>query len=278
MTPGQKIDLNENHLNGGRSLAYSKDQLARFAFEAAKRWSGQQPSPLKSEADQYEALSEGDRDFFGAIAEQIARWTLIGDAARFALIEEQRPLEKMFEELVRAVEFARRRLMTAAVDDQMRIIQGGGREWERRIWSSFAEFDAVMHGQLTASESTPVYHSEGSEDWKPRYTGTRLKYEMAEARRRGQMDVIETLEQKALDQRQYFDAKQLSLPGIEDLTDNDGQLKLPEDITPLLEERTAHGRFCEADWWLHTIQALKVDLFTKGHRPFEDETKKDGGE
>lgn len=72
--------------------------------------------------------------------------------------------------------------------------------------------------------------------------------------------VLARLEAKAADQRAYFDRKQLALPGIEDHLDEDGFLTLPDDIQPLLDERVAHGRFCEADWWLSTIQGMKEDL------------------
>jgi hypothetical protein len=69
--------------------------------------------------------------------------------------------------------------------------------------------------------------------------------------------LLDQLEAKAADQKAYFDRKQMGLPSIEDYFDEDGYLTLPDDIGPLLQERVAHGRFCEADWWLHTIQALK---------------------
>lgn len=72
--------------------------------------------------------------------------------------------------------------------------------------------------------------------------------------------ILGQLEAKAADQRAYFDRKQMGLPGLEDYLDEDGYLTLPDDIGPLLDERVAHGRFCEADWWLATIQGLKEDL------------------
>lgn len=71
--------------------------------------------------------------------------------------------------------------------------------------------------------------------------------------------LLDQLEAKAADQRAYFDRKQMDLPSIEDHLDEDGYLTLPDDIGPLLDERVAHGRFCEADWWLHTIQGRKED-------------------
>lgn len=72
--------------------------------------------------------------------------------------------------------------------------------------------------------------------------------------------ILDQLEAKAADQKAYFDRKQMDLPSIEDYFDEDGYLTLPDEIGPLLAERVAHGRFCEADWWLATIQGLKEDL------------------
>lgn len=80
------------------------------------------------------------------------------------------------------------------------------------------------------------------------------------AARRSDSRLLEQLESRAADQRAYFDRKQMELPGLEDYMDEDGYLTLPDDIGPLLDERVAHGRFCEADWWLATIQGLREDL------------------
>lgn len=80
------------------------------------------------------------------------------------------------------------------------------------------------------------------------------------AARRSDSRLLEQLEAKAADQRAYFDSKQMGLPGLEDYMDEDGYLALPDDIGPLLDERVAHGRFCEADWWLATIQGIKENL------------------
>jgi hypothetical protein len=69
--------------------------------------------------------------------------------------------------------------------------------------------------------------------------------------------ILNLLEAKAARQRAYFDRKQRELPGIEDYTDEDGYLTLPNDIGSLLHGREMHGRFCEAAWWLQTILDLK---------------------
>ncbi|MER8506660.1 hypothetical protein NKH91_17520 [Mesorhizobium sp. M0894] len=68
-------------------------------------------------------------------------------------------------------------------------------------------------------------------------------------------EVLKALKAKAETQRAYFNEKQHQFPSVEDFTDADGNLTLPDDISPLLQHAEANGRYSEADWWLYTISA-----------------------
>nr|WP_250808368.1 hypothetical protein [Neorhizobium tomejilense] len=70
------------------------------------------------------------------------------------------------------------------------------------------------------------------------------------------LGALETLQRKADGQVEYWCKKQLGMPALEDFMDEDGVYHFPADIWPLLEERQAHGRYCEADWWQGTIREL----------------------
>ncbi|PRD42357.1 hypothetical protein C5748_16315 [Phyllobacterium phragmitis] len=61
-------------------------------------------------------------------------------------------------------------------------------------------------------------------------------------------------------QKAYWNAKQRGLPSIEDYTDDEGEVSLPSDIGPLLEQASANGRYSAADWWLSTITAVFAKL------------------
>jgi hypothetical protein len=78
----------ENPLNGNRSLPWLRDDLGRMVREAWVRWAETQPNPKASWLVPYHELSETDKEADRQIGEAVARWTLIGDATRFALIEE----------------------------------------------------------------------------------------------------------------------------------------------------------------------------------------------
>ncbi|TLX17090.1 hypothetical protein [Rhizobium sp. MHM7A] len=261
------IDPAENQLNGGRSLPFDRDVLGRMVREAWVRWAETQPNPKPSWLVPYEALDEADKEADRQIGENVARWTLAGDAARFSMLAERMPEAKFIRNLVRSVEWAKRRLMRYALAEQRGEVQGGGREWERRCWAAFSDFDAVMQGREMANESSQALPESDETDPRPRYTTKRLQDEIARARLQGKLEAIEELERKAVSQRAYFDQKQMTLPGLEDYTDEEGYLTLPDDIGPLLTGRETNGRFSEADWWLSTIQALKIETFAYNHQP-----------
>lgn len=67
---------------------------------------------------------------------------------------------------------------------------------------------------------------------------------------------FEVLKFKAQGQVKYWREKQEDYPSLEDLTDGDGVLTVPEDIGPLLSGREANGRYSEADWWNSTIREV----------------------
>lgn len=71
--------------DGGRPLPFDRDQLGRFVREAWVRWAQTQPNPKPSWLVSYDELDEPDKEADRQIGEAIARWTLIGDAARAAL-------------------------------------------------------------------------------------------------------------------------------------------------------------------------------------------------
>ena len=263
----QVVDPSHNQLNGNRTLPFDRDVLGRMVREAWVRWAEAQPEPKPSWLVPYAELEEVDKEADRQIGESIARWTLAGDAARFSMIAEHMPEAKFLRNLIRSVEWAKRRLMRYALAEQRGEVQGGGREWERRCWAAFSDFDAVMQGREMANEGSATIPINEEPDHRPRYTTKRLQDEIARARLQGKLEAIEELERKAVDQRAYFDQKQMTLPGLEDYMDEDGFIKLPEDISQLLLERETHGRFNEADWWLNTIQSLKIETFAHNHQP-----------
>ncbi|RUV98271.1 MAG: hypothetical protein EOR53_17950 [Mesorhizobium sp.] len=67
-------------------------------------------------------------------------------------------------------------------------------------------------------------------------------------------EALRALEAKAISQKSYFNEKQHELPSLEDFTDIEGNLSLPDDVSPLLLQAEANGRYSEADWWLSTIR------------------------
>jgi hypothetical protein len=66
---------------------------------------------------------------------------------------------------------------------------------------------------------------------------------------------LEELQKKADGQASYWHAKMAGMPALEDLTYEEGVFRFPPDPAPVLEERVAHGRYCEADWWQQTIRS-----------------------
>lgn len=71
--------------DGGRPLPTDRDTLGRLVREAWVRWAQTQPNPKASWLAPYDDLDETDKEADRQIGEAIARWTLIHDAARFAL-------------------------------------------------------------------------------------------------------------------------------------------------------------------------------------------------
>ncbi len=74
-----------DQLDGNRSLPFDRDQLGRFVREAWVRWAETRPNPKPSWLVPYDDLSEPDKEADRQIGETVARWTLVGDAARAAL-------------------------------------------------------------------------------------------------------------------------------------------------------------------------------------------------
>ena len=74
------------------------------------------------------------------------------------------------------------------------------------------------------------------------------------------MKALEALGAKAVGQVEYWQRKQMEYPGLEDYFDEDGVLQLPDEISPLLAQKSANGRYSEADWWLKTIQIAASDV------------------
>jgi hypothetical protein len=70
----------------------------------------------------------------------------------------------------------------------------------------------------------------------------------------GWNEALRELEAVAEKQKAYFKAKQNEFPCIEDYTGFRGEVSLPDNITPLLKQAEANGRYSEADWWLSTIR------------------------
>lgn len=73
------------------------------------------------------------------------------------------------------------------------------------------------------------------------------------------VELLDRLEEIAKGQKAYHDQKQQEFPSPEDYLNEDGELKLPADIGPLLSQSSYNGRFSEADWWLSTIQKMKTE-------------------
>ena len=71
--------------DGNRPLPFERDELGRMVREAWVRWATVQPDPKPSWLIPYEQLPESDKEADRQIGEAVARWTLIGDAARDAL-------------------------------------------------------------------------------------------------------------------------------------------------------------------------------------------------
>lgn len=71
-------------LDGNRPIPYDRDTLGRMVREAWVRWAEMQPSPKPSWLVPYDELAEPDKEADRQIGEAIARWTLIGDAARLS--------------------------------------------------------------------------------------------------------------------------------------------------------------------------------------------------
>lgn len=74
--------LHEMHMDGNRPLPFDRDTLGRMVREAWVRWALTQPEPKASWLAPYDELAEPDKEADRQIGEAIARWTLIGDAAR----------------------------------------------------------------------------------------------------------------------------------------------------------------------------------------------------
>lgn len=71
-------------LDGNRPLPFSRDQLGRFVRDAWISWAKEQPNPKPSWLVPYDDLAEADKEADRIIGERVARWALIGDAARAA--------------------------------------------------------------------------------------------------------------------------------------------------------------------------------------------------
>ena len=67
------------------SSPFDRDHLGRFVREAWVRWAQTQPNPKASWLLPYDELSEPDKEADRQIGEAVARWTLIGHAARSSL-------------------------------------------------------------------------------------------------------------------------------------------------------------------------------------------------
>jgi hypothetical protein len=74
------------------------------------------------------------------------------------------------------------------------------------------------------------------------------------------MRALETLGAKAVGQVEYWHRKQMEYPCLDDYLDDDGDFQIPDDICPLLAQKSANGRYSEADWWLQTIQGVASDI------------------
>jgi hypothetical protein len=74
-------------LDGNRALPFDREALGRMVRDAWVRWAEAQPSPKASWLVPYDELAEPDKEADRQIGEAVARWTLIGDAARLAALK-----------------------------------------------------------------------------------------------------------------------------------------------------------------------------------------------
>lgn len=72
-------------MDGNRPLPFDRDVLGRMVREAWVRWAQTQPNPKPTWLVPYADLDECDREADRQIGEAVARWTLVGDAARASL-------------------------------------------------------------------------------------------------------------------------------------------------------------------------------------------------
>jgi len=79
-----------DQLDGNRPIAFSRDELGRMVREAWVRWAQTRPNPKPTWLVPYDDLAEPDKEADRQIGEAIARWTLIGDAARASVTSQQR--------------------------------------------------------------------------------------------------------------------------------------------------------------------------------------------
>lgn len=82
---GKSCGATVNQLDGSRPLPYDRETLGRFVREAWVRWAETQQNHKPSWLVPYDDLSEPDKEADRQIGENLASWTLIGDAARTAL-------------------------------------------------------------------------------------------------------------------------------------------------------------------------------------------------
>lgn len=87
--------------NGARAISTDRETLGRFVREAWVRWAQTQPSPKPTWLVPYDDLSEPDKEADRQIGEAVARWTLIHDAANFALTApSERPVPNACRDLL----------------------------------------------------------------------------------------------------------------------------------------------------------------------------------
>jgi hypothetical protein len=79
----------DTFLDGARPIPFDREFLGRMVREAWVRWAQTQPSPKPSWIVPYDDLSEPDKEADSQIGEAVARWVLIGDAARFSKVGKQ---------------------------------------------------------------------------------------------------------------------------------------------------------------------------------------------
>lgn len=78
------VQENNPQLDGARQLPHSREEYGRMVRQAWVKWAQTQPNPKPSWLAPYDDLSEADKEADRQIGEFVARWTLIGDAARHA--------------------------------------------------------------------------------------------------------------------------------------------------------------------------------------------------